>query len=417
MFISVGALAGILFSLFITMVALVIVILLYRDFRSRQNAYVDFSDQLNEFVVTMTKDGFLEDILPKHMSDPLYQQLLQDQSFERILSISDLNRLNDYIRGINAYPDIPFVFAYNSEQGTLWYSLRAVVSHKGNDSHFVYMIKNVTFDVESRNQRDQIQKKMDLLLQSTGDFLWMLDVEKRQFSLLTPVTDNEGRVVPRSVGVQDIHTLLPDEDFAFFAKIVNARIVDFRASGHDNEENRAVKVRLFGLSGKMVWYSLRCTVGYDDNSRLVIKGTARRMDPLVGSPLIVEDDIRNALAVSAFSFPDISMFCVDRDFKFVSCNMTFAMEHGMSDPKVVEGLFVKDLLKNVQVKNFVELCSKTFESGRPVAWRGSFSNDRIVLLNISPIERSGVVTKVLCTYIHITRNVFEKAMNEGVELL
>lgn len=417
MFISVGALAGILFSLFIFMVALAIVILLYRDLRSRQSAYLKFSDQLNEFVVTMTKDGFLEDILPKHVSDPLYEQLLQEQSFDRILSITDLNRLNDYIRGLNAYPNIPFIFAYNSEQGVLWYSLRAVVNQTGNDSRYIYMIKNVTLDVESRNQRDLIQKKMDLLLQSTGDFLWSMEVEKRQFTLLTPVTDDEGRVVPRSVGVQDIHTLLPDEDFALFAKMVNARIVDFRASGHDNEESRAIKVRLYGLSGKMVWYSFRFIVGYDENSRLMLKGAARRMDPLVESPIFEGDDVRNALAAMAFSFPDVAMFCADRDFKLVSCNLTFAMEHGMSSIKKLEGMYIKDLLKTMQAKSFVELCSKTFESGRPVAWRGSFGEDRVVLLNISPLEKNGVVSRVLCTYIHMDRKNFDKAQNEGISLL
>lgn len=411
MLIPPGVLAGILFALFIVLVAFVIMVLLYRDIRSKQKVFGVFADHLDEFVVIMTRDGNVLDVLPKMVNDPLYEQLALNHSFDSILSIADLDRLNDYIRGLDAYPDIPFIFSYNGDSGVLWYELRAVVQKGGDDSHYVYLIKNVSFDVESRNQRDRIQKNMDLLLQSTGDFLWSLDVEKRQFALLTPITDDEGRVVPRTVGIQDIHTILPPADFAQFEKFINTRIVEFRSSGIDNEENFSIRLRLFGQEGKFYWYSLRCKVGYDENSRLFLKGTARRMEALIEAATF-EDDGKDALLSSAFAFPDQSMFCMDRDYKLVSCNLTFAMEHGLHSIRHAEGRRMKDILRTKYYTFFLGLCSNSFESGKPISWRGPIeTEDRLLLFNATPIKVGDVVSKMLCMYMYIDKCDFEKFMN------
>lgn len=413
MVISPGVLAGIMFALFVTLVAFVIAVMLYRDLCSRQNVYANFSAHLDEFMVIMTKDGILHDVLPKFVGDPLYEQLVQNQTFESILSISDLNRLNDYIRGLDAYPDIPFIFSFHGDSGLLWYELRAVVQK--NSNYLTYLIKNVTMDVESRNQRDQVQKNVDLLLQSTGDFLWSLDVEKRQFCLLTPISDDEGRVVPRSVGVQDIHTVLPAEDFEVFGRMVNARVVDFRTTGRDNDENRTMKLRLYGQDGKKVWYAMRCKVSYDENAQLMIKGTARRMDMAIEIP-VTDDQAQNALVSLALSFPDISIFCIDRDYKFVSCNLTFAMEHFIPDPKIVIGKRAKDVFTTKYFTYLKGLCSAAFENGRPVSWRGSVNRkDQIIVLNVVPVKSDGVVTRLLGSYIYMSQDEFKQYLNYSEE--
>lgn len=414
MVISLGVLAGIMFALFLVLVAFFIAVMLYRDLRSRQNAYANFASYLDEFLVIMTKDGHLHDVLPKFMDDPLYEQLVQNERFESILSISDLTRLNDYIRGLDAYPDIPFIFSFRGESGLLWYELRAVVQK--NTNYLAYLIKNVTMDVESRNQRDSIQKNLDLLLQSTGDFLWSMDVERRQFSLLTPISDDEGRVVPRSVGVQDIHTVLPDVDFARFAKMINSRVVDFRTTGRDNDENRTLKVRLYGQDGKKVWYALRCKVGYDENARLAIKGTARRMDMSLENPMFDDQGI-NALASQVFALPDMSVFCLDRDYRFVSCNLTFAMEHSIPDPRLVIGKRTKDVITTKYLTYLTGLCSAAFETGRPVSWRGSIGeSNRIIVLNTTPVSNDeGVVTNLIISYIYMSREEFDYCLNSSEE--
>ncbi|MCQ2097065.1 MAG: hypothetical protein MJY87_03865 [Fibrobacter sp.] len=417
MFISTGALAGILFSLFVVLVAFVISILLYRDLRSRQDVYAGFSRDLNEFIVIMSKDGILLDLMPKHIDDPLYRQLAQNQSFENILSISDLNRFNDYIRGLDAYPDIPFVFSYNSEEGVLWYGLRAVMQKTGAESHSVYLIKNMTLDVESRSQRDTIQKNMDMLLQGTGDFLWSLDVENRQFSILTPMSDDEGRVVPRSVGVQDIHTILPKVDFKFFADTVNSRIVDFRATGHDHDEHRSFKVRIYGENSKLIWYSFRCKVINDENARLKINGTARRMDVLMESSTFNEE-AKDALLSSAFSFPELGIFCVDRDFRIQGCNQTFALEHGASNGAFFIGKDAKTVFKMGFANIFTDLCMKVFESGRPVSWRGLLDAEGIASsINVTPVEQDNIVNKILISYSYTLKSDFEQMMKKEMELL
>ena len=415
MLISTGVLAGILFSLFIVLVAFVICFLLYCDLRSRQNVYGAFSKDLNEFVAIMSKDGVLQDLMPKNVDDPLYRQLFQNQNLESILSFSDSSRLNDYIRGLDAYPDIPFLFSYNSEEGVQWYGLRAAMQKVGSDSYSVYLIKNMTMDVESRSQRDAVQRNIDLLLQSTGDFLWSLDAENRQFSILTPMTDEEGRVIPRSVGVQDIRSLLPEADCQFFADTVNARIVDFRSSGHDRDESLSFKVRLFGQEGKLVWYAFRCRVGNDENGRLMINGTARRMDVLVDVPAF-EEEAKDALLSAAFSFPELGIFCLNRELKILGCNQTFALEHGASNGSFFVGKDVKEVLKSRFVNLFTDLCSRAFETGRPICWRGLLDAGSVVAnINVTPVEQGRIVNKVLFSYSYTLKSDFEKFYNKDKE--
>ena len=110
MFLSPGLLAALLFFSFLMVVALVLVIMLLRDRLAQQKVYANFAGHLDEFLVTLSKDGRLLDASPQYLSDPLFEQICQKKSFKKILSASEYRRLQDYMRGLDAYPEIPFIF-------------------------------------------------------------------------------------------------------------------------------------------------------------------------------------------------------------------------------------------------------------------------------------------------------------------
>ena len=129
----------------------------------------------------MSKDGRLLDATPKYVSDPLYEQILQKHYFKPILSESDYLRLQEYVRGWDAHPDIPFVFSFGEESRKNWYELRAYMRKRGSDVNMVLFLKNVTIEIETSRQRDQLKDNIDMFLRSTGDFLWSLDIDSRRF--------------------------------------------------------------------------------------------------------------------------------------------------------------------------------------------------------------------------------------------
>lgn len=413
MFISTGVLAVLLFVGFALVVAMAISHMLMRGNKERQGAYANFTGHVNEFLLFMSKEGILQDALPKFIQDPLYEQICQKRSFDEILNAEDNARLKEYLRGADAYPDIPFIFSFRGESGVRWYELRAVLKKSFGNSCWELLIKNVSQDVDSRNQRDALQDNVDMLLQSTGDFLWSFDVDSRQITLLTPITDEEGRVIPRSVGVQDIHALLLDEEYLMFEKRINARIMAFRASNQNVDENTSIKLRVIGPDGRLVWYSFRCKVCLEENSKIVIKGSARRMDMLFDNPVYDECVNLDAAIGTMLSFPDIRIFCVDRENKIVSCNQSFALDFKYASP---EKTFGKRLLEVVRPKyySFIQgTLSEVFESGRAKSWKGPFNKEkRLLWLNAVPLTKSdGFVYRVLGVYIQMDESEFKDDKN------
>ncbi len=414
MFIHSSVLAIVVFANFALVVALAITLLLMRGIRDRQNSYKNFSGNVNEFILFVSKDDVLLDSLPKFISDPLYERICQKRSFREVLSAEEYPRLKEYMKGADAYPDIPFIFSFMGENGTGWYELRAFLKKNFNDSYWELLIKNVTLDVVSRTQRDRLQDNVDMLLQNTGDFLWSFDVDTRQITLLTPITDEEGRVIPRSVGVQDIHSLLLDEEYAMFERRINARIMAFRASNFkDVDENSSIKLRVIGPDHKLVWYCFRYRVYLEENARILIKGSARRMDLLFDNPIYDDCVNLDAAIGTMLSFPDIRIFCVDRDNRIVSCNQAFALDFRYASP---EKTFGKRLLEVVRPKyySFIQgTLSDVFESGRAKSWKGPFNKEhRLLWFNAIPLTKTeGFVYRVMGVYIQMDEADFKDDKN------
>ena len=416
--ISLSLLVAILFLLLLLLVALLLVAMLLRDYHEKQKAYTVFSSYLSDLLITMSKEGRLLDATPKYVSDPLYEQILQMRDFKPILSESDYLRLSEYVSGLDAHPDIPFVFSFGDESRKRWYELRAMRKRGGNEN-MVLFLKNVTLEIETSRQRDQLKENVDMFLRSTGDFLWSLDIDSRRFSFITPLVDDEGRVIPRSMGVQDLRVLMPEDDYAFFEKHLNKRIVDFRAVGHDISENRGIRLRLYGENGKQTWFAFSGRLCSEENAKIVFKGSARRLDMILENPITADEIVNENMLFSVFSFPDVRVFWIDRDYKVRGCNQAFSLAFGMSFPKEVEGKRLLEVVRPKYFSMFHGVLSDVFERGLSKAWMGPFGvENRLLWFNAVPIKRSdGYTHCVLGVYMQLDESDFKNMDKSKLEML
>ena len=406
--VSVGLLIALSFVCFLAITAFVISVLLIRDLLNKQKIYSNFAGYLSDFLVIISKEGRLIDASPAYISDPLYDLILRQRSFKKVFSAAEFKRFSEYVRGLDAYPDIPFVFSQDMGDGLNWYEIRAR-QKQGGDVHMVLLLKNVTLDVESRTQRDELKEKVDMLLQSTGDFLWSMDVDSRKFTFLTPLMDDEGRAIPRTQGVQDIRAMMPEDDYAFFDKHLNARIVEFRAKGQNTSENHGVRLRLMGENGKLDWYAFCGRLYTEENAKIVFRGSARKLDLQLENPVSGESVVSESTQVSALAFPDIRLFWIDREYKICGCNQAFSLAFGSPIPKDIEGKRLLEVVRPKYFSLFHGVLSEVFEKGHSKSWRGPFGvGKRLLWFNAVPLKRDdGYTYRVLGVYLQLDENDFD----------
>lgn len=414
--VSVGLLIALSFVCFLVTTAFVISVLLIRDLLHKQKIYSNFSGFLSDFLVIISKEGRLIDASPSYISDPLYNLIMRKKSFKKVFSAPEYKRFSEYIRGLDAYPDIPFVFSQDAGDGLNWYEIRARQKQEG-DVHMVLLLKNVTLDVESRTQRDELKEKVDMLLQSTGDFLWSMDVDSRKFTFLTPLVDDEGRAIPRTQGVQDIRAMMPEEDYAFFDKHLNARIVEFRAKGQDFSETRGVRLRLEGENGKLDWYAFCGRLYTEENAKIVFRGSARRLDLQLETPVVEASAMSESTQVSALAFPDIRLFWIDRDYKICGCNQAFSLAFGSPIPEDIKGKRLLEVVRPRYFSLFHGVLSEVFEKGLSKSWKGAFGvGKRLLWFNAVPLKRpDGYTYCVLGVYLQLDENDFSSVNNLTLE--
>ena len=414
--VSVGLLIALSFVCFFMITAFVISVLLIRDLLNKQKIYSNFAGYLSDFLVIVSKEGRLIDASPTYISDPLYDLILRQRSFKKVFSAAEFKRFSEYVRGLDAYPDIPFVFSQDMGEGLNWYEIRAR-QKQGGDVHMVLLLKNVTLDVESRTQRDELKEKVDMLLQSTGDFLWSMDVDSRKFTFLTPLVDDEGRAIPRTQGVQDIRAMMPEDDYAFFDKHLNARIVEFRAKGQNSSENRGVRLRLMGENGKLDWYAFCGRLYTEENAKIVFRGSARKLDLQLENPVTGESVVSESTQVSALAFPDIRLFWIDRDYKICGCNQAFSLAFGSPIPKDIEGKRLLEVVRPRYFSLFHGVLSEVFEKGLSKSWKGPFGvGKRLLWFNAVPLKRDdGYTYRVLGVYLQLNENDFNVVNNLTME--
>ena len=246
-----------------------------------------------------------------------------------------------------------------------------------------------------------LQERFDSLLQNTGDFLWSFDVEDRSMKLLTPMMDDEHRVIPQSVGYVDIHKMMPEGDYALLDSVLNDRVKDYRNFGFRGDPFETIKVRFYGPEKSLVWYGLRGKLCMDENDRLVLQGTARRMDVVLDNSVLGGTQEKEALLPAALAFPDIRMFWMDRDYKILGCNQAFATDFQIVNPREIYG----KSLNQVVSRDFLPYISRgvreIFNTGRSISWKGRIGKkDHIFMYNAVPLKNeSNKVQSVLSVYL------------------
>lgn len=405
------------FVCLILLISTVVSVMLLRDNRNKQKLYKRFSGSLNEYIVVLSqKKEFLYG-LPMFMSDPLFEQLSHGRSFPEILGSSSWSRMKTYFDEIEKHFEMPFLFsilsdpssAVDDEIRSLWYEMRVSLD-KVNSEEFYYVcfIKNISKENENRVEKEVLQDHLDSLLQNTGDFLWSFDVEERKMKLLTPMMDEDHKVIPQSVGPVDIHKMMLEEDFALLDGVLNERIKDYRNYGYRGNPFDTIKVRFFGPEKTLVWYGLRGKLCNDENGRFVLQGSARRLDFILDNPSFENSGERDAMLAAALAFPDIRIFWVDRDFKISGCNQAFATDFQIINPHETYGKNLNQVVSHKVLPIMSKVISDVFETGRSVAWKGGFGKQgRLLMYNAVPIKSKGDMTcTVMGVYLILDQSDF-----------
>lgn len=403
------------------LVALVITVLLLQDLRRKQRLYCRFSNSLNEsLVVFSSKMEFLY-CLPIYSSDPLIECLNGGLSLSEIVG-SGWARMQTYFDEIDKHLGMPFLFSLDpscvsSEDNTkaLWYELSVTLEHlKSGDFQYVCFFRNISKENENRTEMESLQNSLDSLLQNTGDFLWIFDVEDRKMRLLTPMMDDEHRVIPQSVGQVDIQSMMPEGDFALLNKVLNERILDYRNFGYKGNPFETIKVRFYGPGKTLVWYGLRGKLVYDENNRLVFQGSARRMDVVLDNPMFGDDNIRDSMFTAALAIPDVRIFWVDKDFKIEGCNQAFATDFQIINSKETFGKSLDQVMGHKFLTYAYKVINDVFNQGRSMAWKGGFDRkDRLLMFNAVPLKSDqNTITGVMCVYMLLDENDFRDELKK-----
>ena len=390
-------------------ISTVICVMLLRDSRNKQRLYQRFENNLNEFIVVLSQKMEFLYGLPTFMWDPLFYQLSHGRSFSEVLGVSSWNRMKSYFDEIEKHLDMPFLFSLLSEykgdaEGakSLWYEMRVSLDRvNAEEFYYVCFIRNISRENESRREKEMLQERFDSLLQNTGDFLWSFDVEDRSMKLLTPMMDDEHRVIPQSVGYVDIHKMMPEGDYALLDSVLNDRVKDYRNFGFRGDPFETIKVRFYGPEKSLVWYGLRGKLCMDENDRLVLQGTARRMDVVLDNSVLGGTQEKEALLPAALAFPDIRMFWMDRDYKILGCNQAFATDFQIVNPREIYGKSLNQVVSHDFLPYISRGVREIFNTGRSISWKGRIGKkDHIFMYNAVPLKNeSNKVQSVLSVYL------------------
>ena len=390
-------------------ISTVICVMLLRDSRNKQRLYQRFENNLNEFIVVLSQKMEFLYGLPTFMWDPLFYQLSHGRSFSEVLGVSSWNRMKSYFDEIEKHLDMPFLFSLLSDykgdaEGakSLWYEMRVSLDRvNAEEFYYVCFIRNISRENESRREKEMLQERFDSLLQNTGDFLWSFDVEDRSMKLLTPMMDDEHRVIPQSVGYVDIHKMMPEGDYALLDSVLNDRVKDYRNFGFRGDPFETIKVRFYGPEKSLVWYGLRGKLCMDENDRLVLQGTARRMDVVLDNSVLGGTQEKEALLPAALAFPDIRMFWMDRDYKILGCNQAFATDFQIVNPREIYGKSLNQVVSHDFLPYISRGVREIFNTGRSISGKGRIGKkDHIFMYNAVPLKNeSNKVQSVLSVYL------------------
>lgn len=399
------------------LMACFILVFLLRETSVKQRLYEKFPGSVNEFIIVFSRRLEFLYGLPLYVSDPLFRRLSSGNTLQDLLRSKDWARLKLYFDEVEKHQNMSFVFSVDIDSSSMnpdqnrmqWYEIKTIVEYVSvHEFRYICFIKNFTKENENRKERERIQVRLDNLLQNTGDFLWDFDVDERKFKILTPLMDEEHRVVPQSTGYVDIRNMMPESDYELLNSVVNLRVKDYHAFGSRGDPFETIKVRLYGIDKTMVWYCFRCRLATDDDNRLVLQGSARRMDLVLDNPVMSDDGDRDALLSATLSFPDVRIVWVDKNYAIQGCNQSFATDFQITSPKEIYGKTLDTVVTRKILPYMTKIISDVFDSGRSVAWKGGFIKEgSLLMFNAVPLKsKDNLIHSVLGVYMVLDKSDF-----------
>ena len=174
---QVSVIIAVSFFCLLIVTAFVISVLLIRDLLHKQKIYSVFAGYLGDFLVIVSKEGRLIDATPIYISDPLYNSILRQRSFKKIFPAAEYKRFLDYVKGLDAYPDIPFVVLtpFSREvsrrlAGEDFSGVDYVFSWLGNVDLLVAIIKLLEDKMNAENDITHVGIQMILLVEDSVRF-------------------------------------------------------------------------------------------------------------------------------------------------------------------------------------------------------------------------------------------------------
>ena len=394
-----------------------VAILYIRDNREKQKLYKLFAGHMGEFIVVLSpKMEFLYG-LPIFSSDPFFGMLNRERSLEDFLPAADWIRVCAYFKDTDRHPNMPFMLSYDDGGDTpIWYELRCVKKYYSSvEFHYVCFIRNISKEVEIRKNKEDIESKLRMLLENTGDFIWKFDVENHRLTSLTQVSGDRYRIIPIPMGEVDLHMLVPPQDYAVLMDLINQHVLAYHRTGNVEDGDVNTKIRGYRTDKSMVWYDLHCKLEVGDDGHLFYRGVARRMDVMLDNPLFSSEEEKDAMLAAAMSFPDIRTFWVDRNFIVQGCNQAFSLDMKRSDPEHVKGISLESLPAEKLSPMVAKKINDVFNMRKSVAWKDVYmSSDQYIVFNAVPLTSDkGLVQSVMCLYMLLGHNDF-KSVNKDV---
>jgi len=395
-------LASVAFEVLLIVIC-VVCILLIREVRKRQKLYRRFPGLSSEGLVVLSQKLDFLYCQPLFADDPLFEKLIQGSNFQEILDSKDWARMRLFFEETEKPRDMSFLFSMKlDEKEILWYELHCFTQHVTvAESQYVCFIKNITKEQKGLRERQELQNNLDLLLKTSGDFLWSMDIEKRQIRFLTPIIDDDLQYIPQSAGGIDKSSIMPEEDSAILDNLANWYISMYKTD--KSVVNRAfppVKVRLYGKDKSLLWYHVRGLLNYDESGTLVFQGLARRLDVMMDNFIFDSSQNQNALFSAALSLPNLRVFWVDRDYRILGANQGFANDFGIVDLEMVQGDVLNNVVNSKSQLYFNKVLSEVFASGRRVSWTSEGDKlDKPMMFNAVPLKvEAGIVIQAMCVY-------------------
>lgn len=401
------ALASVAIGVLLVVVCVVCIMLL-RDSRKRQRFYKRFGKNVTEGIVVLSQHLEYLYSLPLFVEEPLMERLVQGQTFQELLDPKDWGRMRLFFMETEKHRDIPFLFSVKlDDRDVLWYELRCFIHRVSlSEFHYVCFLKNISREQESSKERKALQGNLDLMIKTTGAFLWSMDVEKRLVKFLTPIMDEDFQVLPQSAGGIELSSLMPEEDVELLEKLMNRYIREYRADKSVVEKHKLyppVRIRLFNKDGSLLWLNLRGLLGFDEEGNLVFQGVANRLDLMMDNFIFDPDQNDNALFSAAMSLPDLRVFWVDRDYRLLGASQCFANAFRIRDLSSIQGKALSDVVDPKPLLYFNRVLSEVFETGRRMSLMTEGDKlDEPMIFNVVPLKvELGVVQQALCAYIRI----------------